>query len=526
MYDYIIVGAGSAGCVLANRLSASGKAKVLLLEAGGSDKDANVQIPAAFNKTFNTDKDWDYATTPQPHAHNRQLYMPRGKVLGGCSSINAMIYIRGHRADYDSWAESGCSGWGYDDVLPYFRRSEANETLSGEFHGTDGPLLVQEPRSLNVLSNTLVAAAGELGYPFTNDFNGAEQEGFGRYQLTQKKGRRWSSADAFLHPATSRSNLQVITEAHVERVTTEGGRATGVVYSRKGQAQTVTASKEVVLSGGAINSPQLLMLSGIGPADHLKERGVDVILDLPGVGQNLHDHPVVPLMWRCTQNVSLDTADKLPRVLAQLPNYLLRKRGPFTSNVGEAGGFLKTRDDLPAPDLQYHFAPCFFVNHGRDNPPKGNAFTVAPTLVAPFSRGAVTLASADPHAKPLIDPHHLEDPRDLAVLVHGYHLAVKLVRSEAMKPFAGEAYDPDQDLTDDSAIEEHLKSKLEAIYHPVGTCKMGTDPMAVVDPELKVRGIGGLRVVDASVMPSISRGNTNAPTIMIAEKASDLIMRA
>ncbi len=527
VFDYVIVGGGSAGCVLANRLSAKGDRKVLLLEAGGRDDLQEIEIPAAFPKLFNSPVDWDYESTPQEHLGGRSIYMPRGKVVGGSSSINAMIYIRGHRSDYDAWAAAGNVGWGYDEVLPYFKRSEGNATLGGQYHGTEGPLTVSDQRSPNEASRAIVDAARQVGFEHNPDFNGETQEGFGLYQVTQRGGKRCSTARAFLHPVTNRENLEVRTEIHVRRVLLEQGddgpRAVGVEYLLHGELHTVRAKREVLLCAGAIGSPQLLMVSGIGDGEHLRALGIDVQLDRPAVGRNLHDHPFGPAMYLCKKNCTLDTAESLPRVVPALASFLLMQRGPFTSNIAEAGGFCRTRPDLPAPDMQFHCAPAFFVDHGRANPETGNGLAFGPTLLTPKSRGELRLRRADPGAKPLIDPHHFEHPDDVATMVEGYKIAVRIANAPALRTYRGAPFVPTAELTDDDAIADHMRETAEALYHPVGTCKMGTDDDAVVGPDLCVHGVHGLRVVDASIMPTITRGNTNAPTIMIAEKAADLI---
>ncbi len=527
-YDFIIAGAGSAGCVLANRLSEEPQAKVLLLEAGGPDKRREIHLPVAFSKLFKTEVDWAYETEPQEHMcrdglpsagrPGRRLFWPRGKVLGGSSSINAMIYIRGHRAIYDRWAELGNPGWGYDDLLPYFKRSENFEAGASEFHGAGGPLNVTAPRDPNPLSLAFVhAAAAALGVARGVDFNGAEPEGAGLYHLTQKGGKRHSAAGAFLRPAMARPNLTVVTGAHVTAIRLEGGRATGVDYLQDGK--TVRAEGgEAILCGGAINSPQLLLLSGIGPAADLEALGIPVAVDLPGVGENLQDHLIVLVNYQCPKPVSLAGAETLP----QLIKFLLFKKGLLTSNVGEAGGFVKTEPGKAFPDLQYHFAPGCFINHGFDNP-EHHGFTIGPTLVDARSRGRLWLRSRDPLAPPAIDPRYFENEADLDVLARGVELGRRIVESGAFEEYRGREIFPVDMGHDRESIRRAVRQTAETLYHPTGTCKMGHDDASVVDAELRVRGISGLRIADASIMPVITNGNTNAPAIAIAEKAADLI---
>lgn len=520
-YDYIVIGAGSAGCVLANRLSAVSERRVLLLEAGGPDKKQEIHIPAAFGKLFKTEVDWAYHTAVQENMNGRQLFWPRGKTLGGSSSMNAMIYQRGHPSDYNRWAALGNEEWGYDDVLPFFKRAENQERGADEYHGTDGPLNVADLRDPHPLSQAFVDAAVQAGYQRNDDFNGATQSGFGMYQVTQKNGKRCSTAVAYLKPVLNRPNLHVETEAQATKLLFEGTRCVGVAYRQGGQDKEVRASREIIVSGGAINSPQLLLLSGIGPADHLQEHGLDVVMDLPGVGQNLVDHMAVGLHYHCLQPITLLNAEKIGNLL----KYFVLKKGMLTSNVGEAGGFLRLDESEPAPNLQYHFAPAFFIEHGFASPEE-HGFTIAPTLVKPQSVGYIALQSADPFDPPLIQPNYLTAEADIEVLVEGLKIGRRIADSPALAPYKGQAYLPDDSVQSDEALRAYVRQAAETLYHPVGTCKMGQDPTAVVNSRLQVHGVQGLRVADASIMPEIINANTNAPAIMIGEKAADMILSA
>jgi choline dehydrogenase len=526
MFDYIIVGAGSAGCVLANRLSENPETRVLLLEAGSSDWNPLVHMPAGIAQLVGQKGvNWDYNTAPEPQLNQRSLWWPRGKVLGGSSSINAMCYIRGHAKDYDEWEQLGAEGWNWKNVLPYFRKSEGNVRGASALHGGDGPLTVSDPRHLNPLSPVFVEAAKQAGFEANDDFNGERQAGFGFYQTTTREGRRCSSAAAYLAPVRKRKNLKVITKATASRVIFEDGKASALVYAVDGKGGFCeAAAKEIILCGGSINSPQLLMLSGIGPAAHLRQHGIEVLVDSPGVGGNLQDHLDVCTMYKCTQDV---TYDNVNQALAGL-QFVLFKQGPGTSNVAESGGFLRSplaEDDRP--DIQFHFVPAQLDDHGRNKLP-GAGFTLHACFLRPKSRGRLYLASNSIQHKPRIEAGYLTDPQgfDMKVMIEATKLSRRILAQPAFDAFRGPEVFPGQDKQTDAEIEMFVREKAESVYHPVGTCRMGSanDPEAVVDSQCRVNGTRGLRVVDASVMPKLIGGNTNAPTMMLAERVADMIL--
>ncbi|MCW3028602.1 MAG: hypothetical protein JWN81_1813 [Solirubrobacterales bacterium] len=514
MFDYVIVGAGSAGCVLASRLSEDPDVQVLLLEAGPPDTKENVHVPLGYLKLAGTDVDWDYHSAPERECNGRRIQLPRGKVLGGSSSVNAMVYIRGNRRDYDDW---GLSGWSSADLLPYFIKAEDNERGASRWHGVGGPLPVSESRSRNVMASAFVDAGVEAGLARNDDFNGDEQDGVGLYQVTQREGMRASAAVAYLHPAMERPNLTVMPYMLAERVLFEGTRAVGVQASQLGQPQEFRAQREVILCGGAYNSPQLLMLSGIGPAEHLTLREVEVLLDQPAVGENLSEHAAAQLVWTTPEEESL----LLALEPAALEEYEATRTGPFASNLAEAGGFARVGPGASAPDVQFHLAPVHIVDDGMSDP-EGHGVWVSPCLLTPQSRGSVRLASSDPTAKPLVRNEFYTAGDDMQRMIAALRLTLDICGQAAMRPYCAEPFNTPDGDTDD-ALRAHIARTTFAIYHPVGTCRMGDDADAVLDSQLRVNGLESLRVVDASVMPVVPRGNTNAPTIAIAERAADLI---
>lgn len=517
MTDYVIVGAGSAGCVLAEALSA--RHTVTLLEAGGSDRSLEVAVPAAFSKLFKTERDWSYASEPEPAASGRSLYLPRGRMLGGSSSMNAMLYIRGRPSDFDGWEAAGATGWGWESVLPYFKAMESNSRGADSFHGDSGPLLVEDIRHPNPLSYRFVEAAIAAGIAPNRDFNGIAQAGVGLFQVTQRRGRRWSAADAFLRPAMRRPTLDVVTGALVTRLVITGGRVEGVEYVLDGVKRRVAAEAGVILCAGAFGSPHLLQLSGIGDPGHLRSIGVKPIVDLSAVGKNLQDHPAVPVIYESLVSGTLDDAESL----YELAQWLILRSGRLTSPVAEACAFVKSSPDIDEPDLQYHFAPVSFANHGLE-PHDGHAFTLGPVLVSPESRGEVLARTSDPATPPSIRVNCLAARGDVDALIRGIAIAQEIAAQAPFDDYRGRELKPGAVVRSLEETESFLRDNVELLYHPSGTCRMGIDEGAIVGPDLRVRGVDGLRIADASVMPTVVSGNTNAATMMIAARAADLIL--
>jgi len=522
-YDYVIVGGGSAGCVLANRLSARADIRVLLLEAGGRDFSPFIHMPAGISKLVDDPNiDWRYQTEPESELHGRSLYWPRGRVLGGSSSINAMCYTRGHTLDYDEWAGLAGEEWNYSNVLPYFLRAEDQSRGANFYHGVGGPLSVEDLKYRNPLSAVFVEAGVARGLVRNADFNGAAQEGVGYYQVTQRNGRRCSTAVAYLRPARARANLEIRTRCPVSRVLFSGMRATGVEYRQKGNVHVIHARREVLLSAGAIGSPQLLLLSGIGTADDLRALGIPVVADLPDVGRNLQDHLDFCTLNKCIRPITYDMTTWQEFAVAL--RYLATRSGPGVSNVAEAGAFIRSsfaQDNRP--DIQLHFVPAQLDDHGRNRLP-GHGFTIHACALRPLSRGRLMLRSARPEDAPRIQPGYLTAAQDLNGLLEGIRISREIISAAPFAPYRGVEVFPGDGNTTRGDIEDMVRCKAETIYHPVGTCRMGNDARSVVDGELRVRGIQALRVIDASVMPRLIGGNTNAPTIMIAEKAADQLL--
>jgi len=524
-FDYVIVGAGSAGCVLANRLSADGKNSVLLLEAGPRDTNLWIHVPLGYGRLFKEKTvNWMYQTEPEPGLDGRSVFQPRGKVLGGSSSINGLLYIRGQHEDYDRWRQHGNHGWGFDDVLPYFKKAEDQQRGADDFHGAGGPLPVSDLGHPDPLSAAFIAAAAETGLPKNPDFNGASQEGAGFFQTTTRHGRRASAAVAYLGSAKGRNNLRVGTSALAQRIMFDGRRAAAVEYRQAGTLRTARARKEIVVSGGAFNSPQLLQLSGVGPAELLRKHGIDVVLDAPGVGHDLQDHLQVRVVMRCSQAITLNDVVNSPirKILTGL-QYAAFRTGPLTIAAGTSGAFFKTNPRLATPDIQIHFLPFSTDKMGEKLHPF-SGFTASVCQLRPESRGSLRIGSADPAAPPEIRINYLSTEVDRSANVEGLKILRKILQAPALSPYVVEEVDPGAKVVTDEALLSYCRARGSTIYHPTSTCRMGNDPLAVVDQRLRLRGIEGLRVVDASVMPDLVSGNTNAVVIMIAEKASDMIL--
>jgi len=517
--DYVVVGGGSAGAVVAARLSEDPSVTVTLIEAGGPPKGQEVNIPVAFSKLFKGPLDWDLSTEPQPHLDGRRLYWPRGKALGGSSNINAQMWVRGHRADYDGWADAGCTGWGYDDVLPYFRRAECRRPADGDgCHGTTGPLHIQDQRDPNPATAVFLDACRELGLERRRHHNEGDNEGYAPTLVTQRNGRRWSTYDAYLKPAMKRPNLTVLTHTLVDRVELDGHRAVAVHGQHEGRPVEVRAAREIILAGGTVSSPLVLQRSGIGDPDLLARHGIDVVTASPAVGAHLRDHLMVAVIHGWSEPVTLVDAEKP----IQLLRYLVRRTGLLTSNIGEAAAFVRSAPDVGAPDLELLFGPVPYIDHGLVDEVPGHGVTAGPILLQPRSSGTVCITSADPTASPSIDPQYLTDPDDRVGMIAGIREALRLFDTAAMAPHLTGPIEVPASGSDDD-ITRFLAAQAETLYHPVGTCRMGADATSVVDPELRVRGVTGLRVADASVMPTPNRGHTHAPAVMIGERAADLV---
>ncbi len=525
-FDYIIVGAGSAGCVLANRLSADGRHSVLLLEAGPKDTNVWIHVPLGYGRLFKEKTvNWMYQTEPEPGLDGRTVFQPRGKVLGGSSSINGLLYVRGQHEDYDRWRQRGNHGWGYDDVLPYFKKAEDQARGADQFHGVGGPLPVSELSYADPLSAAFIEAAAETGIPKNADFNGATQEGAGYFQTTTRHGRRASTAVAYLRPTKSRTNLHIETAALAQRILFEGRRGVAVEYRKEGALRTARARKEILVCSGAYNSPQLLQLSGVGPAELLRGHGIDVVLDAAGVGNDLQDHLQVRVVMRCTQRITLNDVVNSPtrKVMAGL-RYAAFRTGPLSIAAGTSGAFFKTNPRLSTPDVQIHFLP-FSTDKMGEKLHSFSGFTASVCQLRPESRGSLRIRSADPAAPPEIRINYLATEVDRTTNVEGLKILRKILRAPALKPYVVDEVDPGAKVSSDEELLNYCRQRGSTIYHPTSTCRMGSDPLAVVDQRLRVRGLEGLRVVDGSIMPDLVSGNTNAVIIMIAEKASDMILQ-
>jgi choline dehydrogenase len=524
-FDYIIVGAGSAGCVLANRLSADGKHSVLLLEAGPRDRNMWIHIPIGYARLFKNPKvNWMYQTEPEPGLDGRQVFQPRGKVLGGSSSINGLVYIRGQHADYDRWRQLGNVGWSFEDVLPYFKRAENQQRGEDEFHGVGGPLNVSNARESDPLSEAFIQAATQVGIPANNDFNGANQEGAGYYQTTTRNGRRGSTARTYLRAARERRNLKIETNALAQRLLFNGKRASGVEYRQNGALKSARARREVLVSSGAYNSPQLLQLSGVGPGELLRQHGIDVVLDAPGVGGSLQDHLQIRIVSRCSQKITInDDVMSLRRKAMMAMRYAFTRKGPLSIAAASAGAFFKTHSRLATPDVQVHFIP-FSTDKMGEKLHTFSGFTAHVCQLRPESRGSVKIKSADPSVPPEIRINYLATDTDRTTNVEGLKVLRKILAAPAMKPFVAAEEEPGPQVTSDDALLAYARQRSSTVFHPTSTCRMGNDALAVVDQRLRVKGIEGLRVIDASIMPDLVSGNTNAPVVAIAEKASDMIL--
>jgi choline dehydrogenase len=523
--DYLVIGAGSAGCVVANRLSENPANRVILLEAGGRDSDLLLRVPGAISRnSYAPQFNWNYWCEPQPALNGRRIFCARGKVLGGSSSINGMIYIRGHARDYDYWRQDGCVGWSYEDVLPFFRKAECNERGADEFHGGDGPLVVSKGRPVPAISEAFLHAAKAAGYPTHVDFNGAQQEGFGHYDTTTSHGERWSTASAYLKPIRGRANLTVLTRAEVTRLIFDGRRVRGAEVVQDGKPVRIEAARETVLSAGVFNSPKILLLSGIGPAEELRSKGIEVRLDRAGVGRNLQDHISYWMKYGCSKPVTAYAYTRPVRGALAVLNYLFFRRGIISNGPFCSGGFFRSHDGLEIPDMQIGLSIGLVPAPGKL--PDREGFTVTVRQGRPGSRGTVRLASADPAAAPLIDPNYFSDPDDMVVLMRGIRRIRDVMRHDPIAGLIGSEIPAGIDYTDDAALEASIRDVASTTHHFIGTCRMGADDAAIVDPQLRVRGLAGLRVIDASIMPTHINGNTNAAAIMIGEKGAAMMAEA
>ncbi len=523
-FDYVVIGGGSAGSAVTGRLAVDGTKRVCLIEAGGRNDNVIIKTPG-FMPFIRNASNYKFDTVAQRGLNGRIGYQPRGRGLGGSSAINAMVYIRGNAWDYDNWAAMGCTGWSYSDVLPYFKKAESNERGGDEFHGEGGPLFVSNQRSPNPASHSFVEAAAALQLRRNDDFNDDSQDGFGLYQVTQREGERWSAARAYVEPIREQGNVSIRTNTIVERLVIEQGRVTGVMVKRGRRSEMIYAKSGVILSAGAFNSPQIMMLSGIGPAEHLKAHGIDVVLDKPAVGGNLQDHIDYVSAWETESDVPLgQTLKGTMKMAAAMIEHRRNRTGPMTTCYAEAGGFWTVTPDAPAPDIQWHFVPAVLEDHGREKVKK-HGFSLHACVLRPESKGTVTLGSKDATAAPVIDPNFLDDDRDIAVLREGVRLSHRIAEAPPLMQYGPKDRYP-IDINDDDALDELIRNRADTVYHPVGTCRMGSDDDSVVDPTLKARGVDGLWIADASVMPKIVSGNTNAPSIMIGERCADFVKAA